>query len=82
MPQRQIACVGPFTMSGTKKKKKKSILMWVNKAAWRMDNERWMASNREVTNKNTKRNNIELNPTIKQDLDGILVVTNLLYLKL
>lgn len=56
--------------------------MRVNKAVWRMDNEKWMSSTREVTNKNTKRNNIVLKHTSKQDLHGILVVTNLLYLKL
>lgn len=56
--------------------------MRVNKAVWRMDNERWMASNREITNNNTKRYNIVLKPTSKQDLHGILVVTKVLYLKL
>lgn len=65
-----------------KEKKKVLILMRVNKAVWRMDNEKWMSSTREVTNKNTKRNNIVLKHTSKQDLHGILVVTNLLYLKL
>lgn len=68
MPLGQVACVRPFTMFGTKKKKKgfNSYESKQCKQCKRMDNERWMASNRELTNKNTKRNNTVLKPTSKK----------------